>query len=166
MDAFYLYRDPLAQFMSYNWPTNDYFAAATLVQLMHSRSLWPMVREFMTISWRERFRLKWQTPANKFESKLRKARRILSRQSQDAIYAMFLLSHQTSLQQAERNGLSIESTDQISLDASKRKSLEARFAISLAQIHPTPQKSVPDFDTSKHEARVSALLGITQRTQA
>jgi hypothetical protein len=135
--AFHLARDPVSQFRSYRWPENDYFLPGTLMQLLHSRPLAPVVRRLLRRRWR---------PLHDLSRTLRRGpspmlthrvgRRVARLLSGEEALDLFLLSHLATGRAAARAGLPRVTIDDLCADGEQRAAFEAQHGVSLAGLHP------------------------------
>lgn len=141
--AFYLYRDPISQFLSYRTAENSYYLTSTMLQLLHSKSLFPILQRLIDTAVLERgFSSRtWRSWVRKPDKK--KTERVVRKMAQDDAYLVFYLSHLATLRQAEALGSPIFSVDALSTDTSAKAAFETEFDVSLATLN-TNTRTVPD----------------------
>ncbi len=135
--AFHLARDPVSQFRSYRWPDNDYFIPGTLMQLLHSRPLAPVVPRLLRRRWR---------PLHDLCRALRRrgspmlthrvGRRVARLLSEPEALDLFLLTHLATERAAARAGLPRVTIDGLCADPDQRAAFEDRHGVSLASLRP------------------------------
>ena len=144
--AFYLYRDPINQFLSYNYESNRYFIDMTLRQLLYARPFVFQIREALT-SYRRGLDYWYLSTLAKLGKVDRPfLQKWRDRMTQEEAFAFFLVSHQASLRCAIEMGHAVVSTDLLAKDARLRNRFEATYGISVAALRPEPESNTENND--------------------
>ncbi|WP_417257203.1 hypothetical protein [Celeribacter halophilus] len=157
--AFYLYREPRSQFLSYDYPNNDYMIPGTLFQLAHSSELRPYIREILT----QRYRLALLDVTRTLGKRgpmltsYRWARLLARDLDMDEAYRLFFLSYEVSRRTAQRAGYPFFSID--SLCGHDRARFEETYGISLDGLHPNTRELHDTERYTSMEQDVLCLLG-------
>ncbi|MCG3267578.1 hypothetical protein [Yoonia sp. I 8.24] len=132
--GFYLWRDPAAQFQSYNWPDNTYFLPKTIAQLCYAPELRRVLRGLLG---RHRAKLAVHFVEARFlkeqgrKDLLLKFTALLTEEER---FAVFYLSHYVTGQIAQEQGIAAFSMDELALDPGQHAKFETAFGVSLATL--------------------------------
>ncbi|MBU0644339.1 MAG: hypothetical protein KJ731_12955 [Alphaproteobacteria bacterium] len=148
--GFYLYRDPHSQFLSYDWPKNEYFLPCTLIQLLSSKATRKVVLGLLPndTSRVRLFTFLMRRPS--FERQIALGRTLAKQLTPRAAYQMFYLSHCITLHAARQAGLPCVTMDDFNL---RRAEIQAQYGVDFTLLRPTrpAHDDVDQFDAWEKE---------------
>jgi hypothetical protein len=155
----HLWREPRAQFTSYDWPANDYFMTGTLLQLAHSRRHAGLARRFAPGALASPLlRLALLLPDRHARTQYRLARPVARQLTAEQSYALFYLSWLLS-NHAGRSAAQLSfSLSGLAADAGLRARVEAEFGIRFDDLRATPDRHAPGISYDAIEADVAGAL--------
>lgn len=157
----HLWRDPRAQFASYDWPRNDYFMAGTLLQLARSEPLADAARALAPRPLRAPLlRLASLLPDRQARSKYRIARLVSRGMTEDESYALFYLSWLASFEAGRAVSEFSFSLTQLAQDAALRSAVEAHYGVGFEDLRETPAAPPQPIAYDRIEASVSGRFGV------
>lgn len=161
----HLWRDPRAQFASYDWPGNDYFMAGTLLQLSFSDRYAGLATALAPSALGAlRLRLARFLPDRRTRDRYRLVRPVAARMTADQSYALFYLSWLLSYRAGAAGHALSFSLTQLCEDSVLRRRVTDQFGISFPDLHPTPDRTVERIDYDAVEAEVTRRLDALSET--
>lgn len=158
----YLYRAPREQFASYSPLTNDFFIAATVMQLLASPKLSPVLTALApSLELWTRMPLAPLLRSAPHRLTMRLGRKLWHRLCPAEMYGLFYLSWMISNNEGQRHCAQRLSLAELAVDARLKERFASQWAISFGHLDVRPNGTdVGAIDFDAIEARVRALTGM------
>jgi hypothetical protein len=155
---FYLNREPRSQFLSYDYPINDYFLPATLMQLAHSPNIQVFLHKLIRNSPNRAFiTLTHRMSGNSAYQEFSWARRMSRGLNRKDAYRIFYLSYELTKRAARASGLDFFTID--SLCNEDRVLFEKKYNVSLTRLFPNVRATIHPEEYEEIENEVLYVLG-------